>query len=268
VFERFTERARKVVVLAQEEARALGHNYIGSEHLLLGLLREEEGLAARVLEHLDITPERVRAQVERIVNRGEGMTEGQIPFTPRAKRVLELAGREALSLGQNYIGTEHILLGLTRENEGVATRILLDFDADWETIRSEVIRMLSGPSGRRVPPAPAPRPLMRARPPLDWGHATLLWRPEGLELRVPLSLSEASAASFAADEVWSTQPLAALRREIWSGWLGLASPTLLDDIDPGELRRLLDGAAKRADDRRGRDRGQAEDFLRALREEP
>ena len=267
VFERFTERARQVVVLAQEEARALGHDYIGSEHILLGLLREEEGLAARVLQHLGITLERVRAQVERIVSRGDEMTVGHIPFTPRAKRVLELAQREALSLGQNYIGPEHILLGLTRENEGVATRILLDFDADWETIRSEVIRMLAGPSGRSSPAQPSPLRLRR-RPPLDWSHATLLWRPEGLELRIPLTLNESSSASFAADEVWSAQPLAALRREIWSGWLGLASPTLLDEVDPAELRRLLDGAAQRADDRRGRDRGQAEDFLRRLREEP
>jgi ATP-dependent Clp protease ATP-binding subunit ClpC len=149
VFERFTERARQVVVLAQEEARILKHNYIGTEHILLGLLREEEGLAARVLESLDITVERVRAQVVRIVGSGEEVTSGQIPFTPRAKKVLELALREALSLGHNYIGTEHILLGLVRENEGVAARILLDFDADSEKIRNEVIRMLSGPGGRR-----------------------------------------------------------------------------------------------------------------------
>src|SRR6184192_476086 len=148
VFERFTERARQVVVLAQEEARILKHNYIGTEHILLGLLREEEGLAARVLESLDITVERVRAQVVRIVGSGEEVTSGQIPFTPRAKKVLELALREALSLGHNYIGTEHILLGLVRENEGVAARILLDFDADAEKIRNEIIRMLSGP-GRR-----------------------------------------------------------------------------------------------------------------------
>src|ERR671919_2791015 len=126
MFERFTERARQVVVLAQEEARTLKHNYIGTEHILLGLLREEEGLAARVLESLDITVERVRSQVVRIVGSGE-----------------------ALSLGHNYIGTEHILLGLVRENEGVAARILLDFDADSEKIRNEVIRMLSGPGGRR-----------------------------------------------------------------------------------------------------------------------
>jgi ATP-dependent Clp protease ATP-binding subunit ClpC len=143
MFERFTERARQVVVLAQEEARTLKHNYIGTEHILLGLLREEEGLAARVLESLDITVERVRAQVVRIVGSGEEVTSGQIPFTPRAKKVLELALREALSLGHNYIGTEHILLGLVRENEGVAARILLDFDADSEKIRNEVIRMLS-----------------------------------------------------------------------------------------------------------------------------
>ncbi len=149
MFERFTERARQVVVLAQEEARTLKHNYIGTEHILLGLLREEEGLAARVLESLDITVERVRAQVVRIVGSGEEVTSGQIPFTPRAKKVLELALREALSLGHNYLGTEHILLGLVRENEGVAARILLDFDADSEKIRNEVIRMLSGPGGRR-----------------------------------------------------------------------------------------------------------------------
>ncbi|HEY7730809.1 MAG TPA: Clp protease N-terminal domain-containing protein, partial [Gaiellaceae bacterium] len=144
----FTPRAKKVLELALREALSLGHNYIGTEHILLGLLREEEGLAARVLESLDITVEEVRAQVARIVGQGDEVTTGQIPFTPRAKKVLELALREALSLGHNYIGTEHILLGLVRENEGVAARILLDFDADAEKIRNEIIRMLSGP-GRR-----------------------------------------------------------------------------------------------------------------------
>jgi ATP-dependent Clp protease ATP-binding subunit ClpC len=148
VFERFTERAKQVVVLAQDEARALRHNYIGTEHILLGLLREEEGLAARVLESLDITVEEVRAQVARIIGRGdEPIVSGQIPFTPRAKKVLELSLREALSLKHNYIGTEHILLGLVRENEGVAARILLDFDADAEKIRNEIMRVLSGPGG-------------------------------------------------------------------------------------------------------------------------
>jgi ATP-dependent Clp protease ATP-binding subunit ClpC len=144
VFERFTGRARQVVVLAQDEARALKHNYIGTEHLLLGLLREEAGLAARVLDSLGITVEDVRAQVASIVGRGDEVTaSGQIPFTPRAKKVLELSLREAMALGHNHIGTEHILLGLVRENEGVATRILLDFDADAEKIRSKTHRMLS-----------------------------------------------------------------------------------------------------------------------------
>jgi hypothetical protein len=160
VFERFTERARQVVVLAQEEARTLRHNYIGTEHILLGLLRDEAGLAARVLESLDITLERVRAQVVRIVGPGEEVTEGQIPFTPRAKKVLELALREALSLGHNYIGTEHILLGMTRENEGVAARILLDFDADAEKIRNEVIRMLSGSPPRAEGGGERPRAVL------------------------------------------------------------------------------------------------------------
>src|SRR5438046_7944084 len=130
MFERFTEQARQVVVLAQEEARALKHNYIGTEHLLLGLLREEKGLAAQALESLDITVEEVRAQVVLIVGPGDEVTTGQIPFTPRAKKVLDLSLREALLLGHTYIGTEHILLGIARENEGVASRILLDFDVD------------------------------------------------------------------------------------------------------------------------------------------
>ena len=166
MFERFTERARQVVVLAQEEARTLRHHYIGTEHILLGLLREEEGMAARVLESLEITVDRVRAQVVRIVGSGEEVTSGQIPFTPRAKQVLELSLRESLSLGHNYIGTEHILLGLiaeeagvvfrTRrepdsdreEHEGVAVRVLHDFGVDAERIRNEVIRMLSSPEAR------------------------------------------------------------------------------------------------------------------------
>ena len=142
MFERFADGARQVVVLAQEEARTLKHDHIGTEHILLGLVREEEGLAARVLESLDITVERVRAQVVRIVGSGKEVPSGQIPFTPRAKKVLELALREALSLGHNYIGSEHILLGLVRVNRVTAGRILLDFDADSETIRSEVMRML------------------------------------------------------------------------------------------------------------------------------
>jgi ATP-dependent Clp protease ATP-binding subunit ClpC len=150
MFERFTERARQVVVLAQDEARALRHNYIGTEHLLLGLLREE-GIAARVLGELGVSVDEVRAQVGRIVGQGdEEVDTGQIPFTPRAKKVLELALREARALGHQYIGTEHVLLGLVRENSGVAARILLDFGADAETIRNEIIRLLSGGRPGRV----------------------------------------------------------------------------------------------------------------------
>ena len=144
--ERFTERARQVVVLAQEEARILKHNYIGTEHILLGLLREKEGRAARVLGSLDITAERVRAQVVQMAGTGQQATPKLIPFTPLAKKGLELALREALSLGHNYIGTEHILLGLVCKNGGLAARILLDFDADCEKIRQEVIRLLAGPA--------------------------------------------------------------------------------------------------------------------------
>jgi hypothetical protein len=145
MFERFTEDARQVVVLAQEEARGLRHNYIGTEHILLGLLRVEDGVAARVLESLDVTLDEVRAQVARIVGEGDEVTTGQIPFTPRAKKVLELAPREAVSLGHRFVGTEHILLGLAREQDDVAARILLDFGADAETIRAEVEWMLENP---------------------------------------------------------------------------------------------------------------------------
>ena len=149
MFERFTGRAREVVVFAQDEARLLKHNYIGTEHILLGLLREEEGLAARVLEGLDIALDEVRAAVAQVVGQGDEVATGQIPFTPRAKKVLELSLKEALSLGHNYIGTEHILLGLVRENEGVAARLLLDFGVDAEKVRHAVIRMLGGKKGGR-----------------------------------------------------------------------------------------------------------------------
>ncbi len=144
MFERFTERARKVVVLAQEEARHFNHNYIGTEHLLLGLLREDEGVAARALASLNVTLDEVREQVESIVGYGEEGTGGQAPFTPRSKKVLELALREALQLGHNYIGTEHILLGLVRESEGVAARVLSNLDVDPDKVRREVVRMLGG----------------------------------------------------------------------------------------------------------------------------
>ncbi len=146
MFERFTDRARQVVVLAQDEARALGHAYIGTEHLLLGLLREEEGLAAQALHQLGVSLEAAREQVLAIVGPGEegaGAT-GQIPFTPRGKRALELALREALALGHNHIGTEHVLLGLLRQGEGVASKVLHAFGVDEDAARDEVLRSLGG----------------------------------------------------------------------------------------------------------------------------
>jgi ATP-dependent Clp protease ATP-binding subunit ClpC len=197
MFERFTERARQVVVLAQAEAKAFKHNYIGTEHLLLGLLREEEGLAARVLESLDIELDEVRAQVVRIVGEGDEVVAGQIPFTPRAKKILEWSLREALELGHNYIGTEHVLLGLMRENEGVAVEVLNGFAADAEKVRSEILRLLSGP-GRPGGRGAAVKVTVESGevPPLSWQYEVrtlegptqtwpaqlTTWRREGWEL--------------------------------------------------------------------------------------
>jgi ATP-dependent Clp protease ATP-binding subunit ClpC len=186
VFERFTERARQAIVLAQVEARGLKHNYIGTEHLLLGLMREEEGLAARALSSFDLTVWEVRAEVARIVGQGDEVEGGQIPFTPRTKKVLELSLREALDLGHDYIGTEHLLLGLLQEGEGVAVRILVSLGATPAAIRDELLRSLSGARGE-----------MGARPRLNWEYAVrtlegateswpeqlTAWRSEGWELR-------------------------------------------------------------------------------------
>ena len=144
MFERFTDRARRVVVLAQDEARSLNHNYIGTEHLLLGLITEGEGVAAKALESLDINKDAVRSAVIDIIGEGEKPVEGHIPFTPRAKRVFELSLREALQLGHNYIGTEHLLLGLLKEGEGVASQVLIKLGADLSKVRQTVIELLSG----------------------------------------------------------------------------------------------------------------------------
>lgn len=144
MFERFTEKARRVVVYAQEEARMLNQNYIGTEHLLLGLIREEEGIAARAIKNLNISLENVRTQIEEIIGRGTSTPSAHIPFTPRAKKVLELSLRESLQLGHNYIGTEHILLGLIREGEGIAARVMINLGADLDKVRNQVIELLSG----------------------------------------------------------------------------------------------------------------------------
>ncbi len=150
MFERFTDRARRVVVLAQEEARLLNHNYIGTEHILLGLIHEGEGVAAKALESLGISLESVREQVQEIIGQGQQAPSGHIPFTPRAKKVLELSLREALQLGHNYIGTEHILLGLIREGEGVAAQVLIKLGADLNRVRQQVLQLLSGYQGKET----------------------------------------------------------------------------------------------------------------------
>ena len=167
MFERFTERARKVVVHAQEEALRLKHDWIGTEHLLLGLLKEDEGIAARALNSRGVTLDEVREQTEAVLGYGEEDTGGQAPFTPRSKKVLEAALREALQLGHNYIGTEHLLLGLTDEPDGVAMRILVNLDAGPEVVRQEVLRMLnvdveSSPV-RTSEPVMIPRTFYRSR---------------------------------------------------------------------------------------------------------
>jgi len=156
MFERFTDRARRVVVLAQEEARLLNHNYIGTEHILLGLIHEGQGVAAKALESLGISLETVRSQVEEIIGQGQAAPTGHIPFTPRAKKVLELSLREALQLGHNYIGTEHMLLGVIREGEGVAAQVLEKLGASLDRVRQQVIQLLQGEAvaSEVQPPAP------------------------------------------------------------------------------------------------------------------
>jgi ATP-dependent Clp protease ATP-binding subunit ClpA len=150
MFERFTDRARRVVVLAQDEARMLNHGYIGTEHLLLGLIHEGEGVAARALEAMGISLDAVRQQVETIIGRGKEQVSGHIPFTPRAKRVLELSLRESGQLGHTYIGTEHILLGLIREGQGVAAKVLVQLGADLNRVRQQVIQLLHGHAGEEA----------------------------------------------------------------------------------------------------------------------
>jgi len=165
MFERFTDRARNVVVLAQDEARMLNHNYIGTEHILLGLIHESQGLAAHALTSLGIGLEPARQQVAEIVGRGKKSPSGHIPFTPRAKKILEFSLREALQLGHNYIGTEHILLGLIREGEGegVAVEVLVNLGADLKRVRQEVIQLQAdSPTTEEMPQDPRGRASGRA----------------------------------------------------------------------------------------------------------
>jgi Clp amino terminal domain, pathogenicity island component/UvrB/uvrC motif len=170
MFERFTDRARQAVAQAQREARRLDHNYIGTEHILLGLIHVREGVAARALESLGLSLPAVRQQVEEIIGRGQQVPSGHIPFTPRAKKVLELSLRESLQLGHNYIGTEHILLGLLHEGDGVAAQVLVKLGADLNRVRLQVIQLLHGHQAKGPVSVPS--------------AARKLWLPEVLHARL------------------------------------------------------------------------------------
>jgi ClpA/ClpB-like protein/UvrB/UvrC motif-containing protein len=193
MFKRFTDRARQVVVLAQVEARRLDHNYIGTEHILLGLIDEGGGVAAKALESLGIGLDAVRQQVEEIIGRGQQASSMHIPFTPRAKKVLELSLREALQLGHDYIGTEHILLGLIREGDGVAAQVLVRLGADPDRVRQQVIRLLHGY------PAEEPGPGAEVRPEMAGQRAGTGPDTSDLDEQIEAARTEKEAAIEAQD---------------------------------------------------------------------
>jgi ClpA/ClpB-like protein len=228
MFERFTDRARRAVVLAQEEARLLNHDYIGTEHILLGLVHEEQGVAARALESLGISLEAVRAEVTKVVGRGEQPPTGHIPFTPRAKKVLELSLREAIQLNCDYIGTEHILLGVVREGEGVAAQALVKLGADLSRVRQQVIQLLSAHAGVSSPEQESlgqmrlgPR---SAAAMVAGGPGVYQDEPAELVRVVPL-----------AREVFRVSGLriVLISLELWSGWLDLRYALLPEEAPPG-----------------------------------
>jgi hypothetical protein len=234
MFERFTDRARRVVVLAQEEARHLDHNYIGTEHILLGLIHEGEGVAARALTELDISLEAVRGEVMEIVGRGPEPPSGHIPFTPRAKKVLELSLREAMALGHNYIGTEHILLGLIREGEGVAAQVLINLGAGLERTRQQVIQILSGMAGGQAEQLAG----MSSRITQQQAMAMVAGGP-GVYQEEPVELVRVVPV---AREVYSGDGMRVvlISLEIWSGWLDLRFAMLPDPSSGGRTQWLLD----------------------------
>jgi hypothetical protein len=215
MFERFTDRARRVVVLAQEEARLLNHNYIGTEHILLGLIHEGQGVAAKALETLGISLEAVRGEVGEIIGQGDQAPSAHIPFTPRAKKVLELSLREALELGHNYIGTEHILLGLVREGQGVAAQVLVKQGAGLEQVRQAVVQLLSGYVGPSGPGGPLGQVRLSQRAAaamVAGGPGVYRDEPAELVRVVPLAREVFQGAGVR---------VVLISLEIWSGWLDL-----------------------------------------------
>ena len=234
MFERFTDRARRVVVLAQEEARLLNHNYIGTEHILLGLIHESEGIAARALTALDISLEAVRGEVTEIVGRGAEQPSGHIPFTPRAKKVLELSLREALGLGHNYIGTEHILLGLIREGQGVAAQVLVKLGASHDRVRQAVIQLLAGFAGgqaEQVAGMSSQISQQQAMAMVAGGPGVYQDEPAELVRVVPVAREVHREAGMR---------VVLISLEIWSGWIDLRFAMLPGSSSGGRLQWLLD----------------------------
>jgi Clp amino terminal domain, pathogenicity island component len=216
MFERFTDRARRVVVLAQEEARHLNHNYIGTEHILLGLIHEGDGVAARSLEALDISLEAVRTQVREIVGHGDEAPTGHIPFTPRAKKVLELSLREAMSLGHNYIGTEHILLGLIREGGGVAAQVLVKEGGSLDRVRQQVIQLLAGASQLQ----PEQLAGMSTRITQEQAMAMVAGGPGAYQEQEPPELVRVVPLAREVFRGYGYR-IVLISLELWSGWLDL-----------------------------------------------
>jgi hypothetical protein len=222
MFERFTDRARRVVVLAQEEARLLNHNHIGTEHILLGLIHEGEGIAYLALTELGISLDAVRAQVEAEIGQGSEAPGGHIPFTPRAKKVLELSLREALQLGHNYIGTEHILLGLIREGEGVAAQVLVGLGADLDRVRQQVVQLLAtagASQAEQVAAGPSRIREQAVTAMVAGGPGSYRDEPAELVRVVPLAREVFHGLGFR---------VVLISLEVWSGWLDLRYALLPD----------------------------------------
>jgi hypothetical protein len=222
MFERFTDRARRVVVLAQEEARLLNHNHIGTEHILLGLVHEGEGVAYLALTELGISLDAVRAQVEAEIGQGSEAPGGHIPFTPRAKKVLELSLREALQLGHNYIGTEHILLGLIREGEGVAARVLVGLGAGLDVVRQQVVQLLANAGAaqaEQVAAGPGRIGQQAVTAMVAGGPGSYREEPAELVRVVPLAREVFHGLGFR---------MVLISLEVWSGWLDLRYALLPD----------------------------------------
>jgi ATP-dependent Clp protease ATP-binding subunit ClpA len=240
MFERFTDRARRVVVLAQEEARLLNHNYVGTEHLLLGLIHEGEGVAAMVLESLGISLEAVRAQVEEIIGQGQSAPTGHIPFTPRAKKVLELSLREATQLGHNYIGTEHILLGLIREGEGVAAQVLVKLGADLSRVRQQVIQVLSSYVGGKAPAeqAGARTRLVRMTVPEELREAEVELAQVRRKKEAAIEAENFEQAATLRDQERQLLRRVAERERAWTAGVDLEAVVRENENLHGEIKRL------------------------------